>query len=93
MGLLTEILLLPLAPVRGTVWIADRVAQEAERQFNDPRAVRARLAALYRAVDEGSIDEPAFEAEEERLLRLLEQPAHVIGGAPMAVVPHPEGHR
>lgn len=93
MGLLKEILLLPLAPVRGTVWIADRVAQEAERQFNDPRAVRARLAALHRAVDEGSIDEAAFEAEEERLLRLLERPAHGVAGTPVTVVRPPEGHR
>nr|WP_202558659.1 gas vesicle protein GvpG [Streptomyces sp. SID5789] len=68
-------MLLPLAPVRGTAWIADHLLQEARRQFHDPRAVQARLAALNRALDEGAIDEAAFEREEERLLALLERRA------------------
>ncbi|WP_395570639.1 gas vesicle protein GvpG [Streptomyces sp. BK79] len=74
MGLVSGLLLLPLAPVRGTAWIADHLLQEARRQTHDPRAVQARLAALNRALDEGAIDEAAFEREEERLLDLLERP-------------------
>ncbi|MGW0927962.1 gas vesicle protein GvpG [Streptomyces sp. NPDC002644] len=46
MGLFTEILLLPFAPVRGTLWIADQVAREAERPARDPRQVQAGLAAF-----------------------------------------------
>ncbi|MFD9026287.1 gas vesicle protein GvpG [Streptomyces parvulus] len=75
MGIVSGLLLLPLAPVRGTAWIADQLLQEARRQAHDPRAVQARLAALNRALDEGAIDEAAFEREEERLLTLLERPA------------------
>ncbi|MCF2126589.1 gas vesicle protein GvpG [Strepomyces sp. STD 3.1] len=75
MGIVSGLLLLPLAPVRGTVWIADHLLQEARRQAHDPRAVQARLAALNRALDEGAIDEAAFEREEERLLALLERRA------------------
>ncbi|MFG3320917.1 gas vesicle protein GvpG [Streptomyces sp. NPDC048171] len=75
MGIVSGLLLLPLAPVRGTTWIADHLLQEARRQFHDPRAVQARLAALNRALDEGAIDEAAFEREEERLLALLERRA------------------
>ncbi|WP_448315958.1 gas vesicle protein GvpG [Streptomyces sp. CO7] len=82
MGLFTEILLLPFAPVRGTVWIADQLAREADRQARDPRLVQARLAALHRALDEGEIDEAAFEKEEDRLLRLLENPVRRVGGRP-----------
>jgi hypothetical protein len=70
----TGLLLLPLAPVRGTIWIADRLAMEADRQVRDPRVVQAQLAALNRALDEGAIDEAAFELEEERLLDLLDPP-------------------
>ncbi|MEU1914764.1 gas vesicle protein GvpG [Streptomyces massasporeus] len=79
MGLVTGLLLLPLAPVRGTLWVADHLLQEAERQAGDPRAVQARLAALNRALEEGTIDEAAFEAEEERLLARLDSPVHYTG--------------
>ncbi|KOU09653.1 gas vesicle protein [Streptomyces sp. NRRL F-4707] len=72
-------LLLPLAPVRGTAWIADHLLQEARRQAHDPRAVQARLAALNRALDEGTVDEAAFEREEERLLTLLERRSRTNG--------------
>ncbi|MFE6287238.1 gas vesicle protein GvpG [Streptomyces sp. NPDC057877] len=73
MGLVSGLLLLPLAPVRGTLWVADHLVTEARRQAHDPRAVRARLAALNDALDRGDIDEAAFEREEERLLTLLER--------------------
>ncbi|MEU6547197.1 gas vesicle protein GvpG [Streptomyces sp. NPDC046859] len=79
MGLLTELLLLPLAPVRGTLWVTDQLRQEAERQMTDPRAVQARLVALNQALDEGVIDEAAFEEEEERLLALLGSPVPATG--------------
>lgn len=40
----------------------------------DPAVLRARLAALHRAYDEGEIDDERFEAAEERLLDLLDRP-------------------
>ncbi|CAL9374726.1 hypothetical protein SUDANB1_00937 [Streptomyces sp. enrichment culture] len=76
---MTGLLLLPLAPVRGTLWVADHLLQEAERQARDPRAVQARLAALNRALEEGAIDEAAFEEEEERLLARLGSPVRYTG--------------
>ncbi|MFB6774717.1 gas vesicle protein GvpG [Streptomyces sp. NPDC048232] len=79
MGIVSGLLLLPLAPVRGTAWIADHLLEEARRQVHDPRAVQARLAALNRALDEGAIDEAAFEREEERLLARLERRARPGG--------------
>jgi hypothetical protein len=47
----------------------------AVAELSDPAVLRARLAALHRAYDEGEIDEEQFEAEEERLLDLLDPPA------------------
>ncbi|MGW0289012.1 gas vesicle protein GvpG [Streptomyces tuirus] len=79
MGLVTGLLLLPLAPVRGTLWVADHLLREAERQASDPRAVQARLAALNRALEEGAIDESTFEEEEERLLACLDSPVRYTG--------------
>ncbi|MEU9594270.1 gas vesicle protein GvpG [Streptomyces sp. NPDC048219] len=79
MGIVSGLLLLPLAPVRGTAWIADHLLQEARRQVHDPRAVHARLAALNRALDEGDVDEAVFEREEERLLALLDRPVRPTG--------------
>lgn len=82
MGIVSGLLLLPLAPVRGTAWIADHLLHEARRQTHDPRAVQARLAQLNRDLDDGVVDEAAFEKEEERLLALLEDPARPMGREP-----------
>ncbi|MFF8946080.1 gas vesicle protein GvpG [Streptomyces sp. NPDC014864] len=87
MGIVSELLLLPLAPVRGTVWVADRLLEEAERQMRDPRAVQARLAALNRALDDGAIDEETFEKEEERLLGLLGSPTRPLVAPAAGYVP------
>lgn len=38
MGLISEVLLLPLAPVRGSLWAMEQVLAEAERQYYDPAA-------------------------------------------------------
>ncbi|MFI6562307.1 gas vesicle protein GvpG [Streptomyces sp. NPDC050534] len=86
MGLVSGLLLLPLAPLRGTLWVADHLLQEAERQTGDPRAVQARLAALNRALEEGAIDEAAFEKEEERLLERLDSPVRYTGRPPASTV-------
>lgn len=72
MGLISGLLLLPLAPVQGVCWVADVVLDAAEREAYDPAVVRAQLAALNRALDEGEIDVERFERAEEQLLDLLD---------------------
>jgi len=44
MGLITGLLTLPLAPVRGTMWIAERLIEEAERELDDPANIELQLA-------------------------------------------------
>ena len=73
MGLLTGLLTLPLAPVRGTVWIAEQLAAEAERELRDERSVRRRLAEAERQLDLGLISIEEYEALEEDLLQRLEE--------------------
>ena len=73
MGLLTGLLTLPLAPVRGTVWLAERLVEEAERELGgDERTLRRRLVETEIAFELGEIDEDEFEAVEEDVLARLE---------------------
>lgn len=72
MGLLSGVLSLPLAPLRGVVWLADRMLDAAERETRDPELLRARLRVLNAALENGEISQERFEREEERLLDLLE---------------------
>lgn len=71
MGLLRGLALLPLAPVQGVAWLADRLAAEAERQLNDEGAIRAHLAELAAANDRGDISDDEYDLIEEQLLRQL----------------------
>lgn len=92
MGLLTELCLLPLAPVRGVVWIADRMADAAEEELRAPAAVRMRLAALNDRLEAGDISMPEFEREEERLLDLLEPSVPPAPGGRAGATPMPGRH-
>jgi hypothetical protein len=68
-GLIKEVLLLPLAPVRGTIWIAEQLAEEAERQL-DPRAARRRaLLELEERLEAGEIDDEEYDRLEDELLQ------------------------
>jgi hypothetical protein len=72
MGLITGLILLPLAPVRGTVWIAERVLEQAELEAGDEGAVRAQLQEIQEARAAGTIgDEDAAAAEDALVERLL----------------------
>jgi Gas vesicle protein G len=72
MGLITEVLLLPFAPVRGSLWAVGQVLAEAERQYYDPAAVRAELARLEQRLEAGEISEEEFDRLEDELLDRLE---------------------
>ncbi|MER7153076.1 gas vesicle protein GvpG [Streptomyces lydicus] len=72
MGLITDLLTFPLAPVRGTVWVLDQVLLTAEREYYDPEPVRAELAQLERELVEGRIEEEEFDRREDELLDRLE---------------------
>jgi Gas vesicle protein G len=71
MGLISGLLTLPLAPVRGTVWIAERVLEEAEREFYDERAIRAQLQEIDAARAAGELDERAASEAEDALIERL----------------------
>jgi gas vesicle protein GvpG len=73
MGLLTGLLTLPLAPVRGTIWIAEQLTAEAERELRNETSLRRRLAETERQFEAGALTIEEYEAIEDDLLERLEE--------------------
>jgi hypothetical protein len=71
MGLFTGLLTLPLAPVRGVVWVAERVVEEAERELYDEGNIRGQLLQLELDHEDGKLSDEERSAEEEVLLQRL----------------------
>ncbi|HEY2207413.1 MAG TPA: gas vesicle protein GvpG, partial [Pseudonocardia sp.] len=57
MGLLTGLLGLPFAPVRGALWIAEVIQQQAEAKYYDPAEIRRHLEAVDAARHSGELSE------------------------------------
>lgn len=72
MGLLKELALLPLAPVRGTAWIAEQLAEEAERELYDESRIKRELLQLELDEEEGRISARERENKEAELLERLQ---------------------
>ena len=71
MGLFTGLLTLPLAPVRGAMWIAEQVSAQAERELGDEATIRRQLAELEVRHDMGEISDDEYEQGENELLERL----------------------
>lgn len=72
MGLITGLLGLPVAPLRGAVWAAEQVRQQAEEEFYDPARIKAQLEDVDRARSAGELsDDEATAIEDELVERLL----------------------
>jgi hypothetical protein len=71
MGLLREIVLLPLAPVRGVTWTVGQVLDAAERDQVD--GIHRELLELEQALQDGSITEEEFDVREDELIDQLDQ--------------------
>jgi hypothetical protein len=71
MGLFTGLLTLPLAPVRGVVWVAEQVTEELERQLYDEDNIRRELLQLELDHEDGLIDDDERQMKEEELMERL----------------------
>lgn len=71
MGLITGLLTLPLAPVRGTIWLAERIQEQAEEELYDESAIRNGLLELEAARQAGDIDEQELAEAENALIERL----------------------
>ena len=73
MGLITGLLTLPLAPVRGVAWVAEQVADQAEQELYDEGRIMRELAAVELAHDNGEIDDEQLDKQVDGLLERLEE--------------------
>ena len=71
MGLVTGLLTLPLAPLRGFVWVAEQVYEQAQRELDDPRDLRERLREVQQARETGALTQDEAAAQETELIRQL----------------------
>jgi Gas vesicle protein G len=68
MGLITNVLLLPLAPVRGVAWIAELLTDEAEREMAADASPARALEELAAATANGEISLAEAEAAEAEII-------------------------
>lgn len=77
MGLISGLVMWPLAPVRGVSWIGEQILEEAERQWYDPVLIQQQLEELEELREQGFVsDEEARELEESLVQRLIEGGDH-----------------
>jgi Gas vesicle protein G len=68
MGLFTGLITLPLAPVRGAAWVAEMLAEEAERELAAARSPEKALTELEAARASGELSDEQFAAREGELI-------------------------
>ena len=73
MGLFTTLITLPLAPVRGTVWIAEKLQEQAELELYNESAIQAGLMELQAARESGQYEESEIDEAEDALIERLMQ--------------------
>jgi hypothetical protein len=71
-GVVSGLLGLPLVPVRGVLWLAGQILEQAEDQFYDPARIRAQLEQVDELRRSGALpEEECTEIENELLQRLM----------------------
>jgi hypothetical protein len=70
-GLITGLLTLPLAPVRGVAWVAEVVAEEAERELEQRESPERRLADLEARRATGEISDDEAERLESEIIEAM----------------------
>ncbi|HET8663624.1 MAG TPA: gas vesicle protein GvpG [Nocardioides sp.] len=71
MGLVTGLLTLPAAPLRGVVAIAEQVRRQAEDDYYDPVTIRAELEQIDVLRAAGELDDDEATAREDALVERL----------------------
>ena len=72
MGLLKNLLLAPvMLPASGLTFVFAEIRDAADRELNDPQAIRREMLELQQRLDAGLISEDAYDAAEAELLARL----------------------
>jgi hypothetical protein len=86
MGLISALVTLPLAPVKATVWLAERIQEQAESELYDESAIRAALLELEEAREMGVLgEEELTEAENVLIERLMQSRGYGQEGSDGAI--------
>ncbi|SNR79824.1 gas vesicle protein GvpG [Actinomadura mexicana] len=73
MGFFSGLVTAPLAPVKGVMWLAETLTEQAEAQLYDPGRIAAEMQQVADEAAAGEItEEEAAEREEELIHRLNE---------------------
>lgn len=67
MGLLTGVLMLPIAPLKGVVWIGRQVLTVAEAELDQREQVSRELSMLREDMEQGRITPEMYSAAETAL--------------------------
>ncbi|MEU5993678.1 gas vesicle protein GvpG [Spirillospora sp. NPDC047418] len=73
MGLFSGLVTLPLAPVKGVVWLAETLTEQAEAQLYDPGRIAAEMQEVADEAAAGEITEDEAADREEDLIRRLNE--------------------
>ena len=73
MGLISSLVLLPLAPIRASIWIAERLAVYAQSELEDEATIRRVLLDAEAALEAGELGEDEFDRIEDELLNRLDE--------------------
>ena len=78
---LLDLLSLPvLGPIRGVHWLAEKIAEQAERELFDEENVRGELLDLQTRYDLGEVTEAEYDRREAALLERLNLIREAKGG-------------
>ena len=81
MGLFSNVLLFPLAPLRGVLWVARFLQDLAENEVNDPELLRAKLREAEDAHRRGEISGEELARVEDAVFERLMTLQRTRGGA------------
>ncbi|MDB9539726.1 gas vesicle protein GvpG [Anabaenopsis arnoldii] len=74
MTMLMKLLLSPImGPINGVVWIAEKIEERANTEFNDQENLNKQLLTLQLSLDMGDITEEEYDAQEEEILLKLQE--------------------
>jgi hypothetical protein len=68
MGLLSTILTLPVAPVRGVIWLGELIQDQVEQQLHDPAVMRRELEEIDAAAAAGQLSEEERKQAQQAVL-------------------------
>lgn len=74
MGLISAILTLPLAPVKGVLWLGEVIQDQVEQKMHDPATIRKELEEIDEAAAAGRLSEDEKEEAQQAVLDRMIRP-------------------